>query len=131
MTLPAIAVMVITYPLWHRCKYGPSAWSIRVIQQWTYVFAIVDFLRESTIPWDATGSTVRSVTGTRRYHQLRLAVLGWNGLLTLAWVCLAMWRVSTRDWLSFLFVALFGFFWLFVSWRAILTLYMWHESPRA
>ena len=45
--LPAIAVMIVAYPLWHRCRFGPAAWSIRVVQQWTYVFAIFDFIREA------------------------------------------------------------------------------------
>jgi cellulose synthase/poly-beta-1,6-N-acetylglucosamine synthase-like glycosyltransferase len=125
--LPAIAVMVIGYPLWHRCRYGPAAWSIRVVQQWTYVFAIVDFAREKTIPWDATGSTAQSVTATRRYHDFRFAVLAWNGFLTLAWVGVALWRASTSDYVSFLFVTIFGFFWLAISWRVLFSLYSWHE----
>jgi cellulose synthase/poly-beta-1,6-N-acetylglucosamine synthase-like glycosyltransferase len=125
--IPAIAIMVIAYPLWHRCRYGPAAWSIRVVQQWTYVFAILDFIRDATIPWDATGSTVNSVTATRRYHHFRTAVLSWNGLLTVAWACGAVWRASTRDWVSFLFVTVFGFFWLSISWRVIINLFLWQE----
>jgi cellulose synthase (UDP-forming) len=120
--LPAIAVMTVAYPLWHRCRFGPAAWSIRVVQQWTYVFAIFDFIREATIPWDATGSTVRSVASTRRYSQFKFAVVGWNGLITIAWGGLAVWRMAAGDWVSFVFVAAMGCYWVAVTYRVIFSL---------
>jgi cellulose synthase (UDP-forming) len=120
--LPAIAVLIVAYPLWHRCRFGPAAWSIRVVQQWTYVFAIADFIREATIPWDATGSSVRSVASTRRYGQFRAAVVAWNGFVTVAWAGLAFWRMWDGDWVSFTFVAAMGCYWVAVTYRVILSL---------
>ncbi len=124
--LPAILVMTIGYPLWHKCKFGPAAWSIRIVQQWTYVFAAMDFLREMTIPWDATGARGGSVGSTARYRQFRCSVIGWNGLVSLAWVTLSVWRLSTGDWTSFVFVTTMGMFWLVTTSRVIYS-FRWSE----
>jgi cellulose synthase (UDP-forming) len=117
--LPALLVLLVVYPLWHRCRYGPEAWSIRIICEWCYIFAIVDFLRDAVIPWDATGSQSFSVAGTSRFQQFQWLALCWNGLSAAAWTGLAIWRLATRDWVSFIVITAMGLFYVSNSYRLL------------
>jgi cellulose synthase (UDP-forming) len=127
---PSLAIMLIVYPLWHRCRYGLAAWGIRIAQQWTYIFAITDFINGSTIPWDATGSTVKAVSASKRFYNFRLSLLIWNGGMTTAWLTLAVWRSLAGNWVNFAFVSILGGLWTLMSWRVIFTAYLWTDPPR-
>jgi cellulose synthase/poly-beta-1,6-N-acetylglucosamine synthase-like glycosyltransferase len=117
--LPAMFVMLFVYPLWHRCRYGPDAWSVKIICEWSYVFAILDFLMETVIPWDATGSGDASVASTARFRQFQLSSVLWNGVSSILWVGLGIWRVATGDWVSFLFAVVMGCFYVTNSYRLV------------
>ena len=117
--IPALLVLVVVYPLWHRCRFGPAAWSIRIICQWSYVFAIFDFLHEAVIPWDATGSGNASVASSRRFRQFQWSSFCWNTLSSFAWVGLALWRAAEGDWVNFAVVSVMGAFYAFNSFRLV------------
>jgi cellulose synthase (UDP-forming) len=119
--VPALVVLLVVYPLWHRCRYGPEAWSIRIICEWCYIFAIVDFLRDSVIPWDATGSRTASVASTTRFRQFQWLAMGWNGLTAAVWAGLALFRMLTDDWVSFVVITAMGLFYLSNSYRLVDT----------
>jgi cellulose synthase (UDP-forming) len=119
--VPALLVLLIGYPLWHRCRYGPEAWSIRIICEWCYIFAIVDFLRDAVIPWDATGSRTASVASTMRFKQFQWLALGWNGATAAIWAGLAIFRMLTLDWTSFVVITAMGLFYLSNSYRLVGT----------
>ena len=53
-------------------------------------------------------------------------LIGWNGLVSLAWVTLSVWRLSTGDWTSFVFVTTMGMFWLVTTSRVIYS-FRWSE----
>jgi cellulose synthase (UDP-forming) len=117
--IPALAVLVLVYPLWHRARYGPAAWSVRIICQWSYVFAILDFLHEAVIPWDATGSGSATVASSRRFKQFKWSSFCWNATSSLAWVTLAVVRAVQGDWVNFVVVSVMGIFYLFNSFRLV------------
>lgn len=116
LVVPAIALLVGAYPLWHRCRYGPAAWTARLVCQWSHLFALADFCHERVIPWDATGSGEASVASTARFRQFRALALGWGLVASTAWVALAGYRLATGDGPAFAVVTAMG---LFSAWNAL------------
>ncbi|MGH9170389.1 MAG: glycosyltransferase family 2 protein [Acidimicrobiales bacterium] len=119
--LPALLVLLVAYPLWHRCRYGTEAWSIRIVCEWCYIFAIVDFLHDKVIPWDATGSRTASVAASSRFRQFKWLALSWNGATAACWAGLAIFRMVTLDWVSFVVISVMGVFYLSNSCRLVRT----------
>lgn len=87
---PAIITGMVLYPVWHRCNYGPSTWSLAVIRGWAHALALWDTARGRHMGWQATGSAGRK-SRTRRFW---IGVTTWNGGAALAWLGLAGWRIS-------------------------------------
>jgi cellulose synthase (UDP-forming) len=98
---PAMITGFVLYPLWHRCRYGPSVWALGIARGWAHVFAIWDSARGKTMSWHPTrtpGSALR---------RFRIWVTGWSGGATLLWAGLAVWRTVATG--SDRFVILLGF----------------------
>jgi hypothetical protein len=74
---------------------------------------------ETVIPWDATGSGDASVASTARFRQFQLSSVLWNGVSSILWVGLGIWRVATGDWVSFLFAVVMGCFYVTNSYRLV------------
>ncbi len=115
--VPAIMAELLAYPLWHRSRYGPSAWPIQIVTGWAQALAIWDYARGNIMSWQAAGGRADSV---RRF---RLGIW-WNALLAAAWLALAAWRTGQRHDAAFAVVAGFGLFYavlvgciLITSWK--------------
>jgi cellulose synthase (UDP-forming) len=81
---------MVLYPLWHRCGFGPSTWSLAVIRGWAHALALWDTVRRKHMGWQVTGSTQRK-SKTRRFW---VGVSAWSGSTALVWLGLAGWRIS-------------------------------------
>jgi cellulose synthase (UDP-forming) len=112
--LPAMLTGLILYPLWHRCGYGPSVWSLSIARGWAHVFAIWDGARGKTMGWHPSrtpGSALR---------RFRVWVTGWSGGMALLWVALAAWRTLAAMSAQFAVLLVFGVINLAVVSRVIL-----------
>jgi cellulose synthase (UDP-forming) len=84
--LPAMLTGFVLYPLWHRCRYGPSVWSLGIARGWAHVFAIWDGARGKTMGWHPSRTPGSSLL------RFRIGVTFWSGGLAVAWFALAVWR---------------------------------------
>lgn len=113
--LPAIIVWMVLYPVWHRCDFGPSAWSLMMFRNWAHTFALWDNLRGKHMGWQVTG-------GTGRKSQVRRCWVGlgaWNGGAALAWLGLAGWRIVQYGLSRFWVIAVFGLLYAGITARAL------------
>ncbi len=86
---PAMITGFMLYPLWHRCRYGPSVWPLGIARGWAHVFALWDSARGKTMGWHPTRTPG---TALRRF---RLWLCWWSGGTALIWAALASWRAWT------------------------------------
>jgi cellulose synthase (UDP-forming) len=87
--VPSIIYNFMIFPAWHRCRFGPSAFMVKLLYGWAHVFALWDICRGKRLGWQATGGGKRKA-GTRRVWA---AVAVWNGSTCAIWVLLALWRM--------------------------------------
>jgi cellulose synthase (UDP-forming) len=87
---PSMVYNLIVFPAWHRCRFGPSALMAKLLYGWAHVFALWDICRGRRMGWQTTGGGKRKA-GTRRVWA---GVAVWNGGTGLAWLALAVWRLS-------------------------------------
>ena len=85
---PSLIYNILIFPLWHRCRFGPSAYMAKLIYGWAHLFAIYDLLRGRPMGWKPTNSR-SSATKNRR---LWLGVWGWSGGTCAVWITAAAWR---------------------------------------
>ena len=100
--LPAMLTGLVLYPLWHRCHYGPSTWSLGIARGWAHVFAIWDGTRGKTMGWHPSRTPGSSL---RRF---RIGVTGWSGGMAVAWLALAIWRTAALGSSQFAVLLFFG-----------------------
>ena len=96
--LPSMVYSFIVFPMWHRQKHGFGVLAVKHIYGWAHFFAIVDRLRGRGKEWVATGN--RSKTPLLR--QFTVGAVLWSGGTALAWMGLAVWRMTNHHWLDFL-----------------------------
>ncbi len=99
---PAMITGFVLYPLWHRCRYGPSVWPLGIARGWAHVFALWDSARGKTMGWHPTRTPGAAL---RRF---RLWVAGWSGGTALAWAALAIYRAVTLGTGRFAVLVAFG-----------------------
>lgn len=87
---PSIIYNLIVFPAWHRGRYGPEALMAKLLYGWAHLFALWDTCRRRRMGWQTTGGNKRKA-GTRRVW---VGVILWNGTTGLAWVVLAVWRMT-------------------------------------
>jgi cellulose synthase (UDP-forming) len=102
--LPALVAGMVLYPLWHRCSYGPSTWSIAIIRSWAHTLALWDTLRGRHMGWQVTGSSGRKSQMRRFWVGLSV----WSGGAALAWLGLAAWRIVQYGPGRFWVITVFG-----------------------
>ena len=95
LLLPAMTYAFVVFPLWHRCRYGGSAWATKMIYGWAHLFAIADRLRRRTLPWSATHGR-RATDQTNRYRRFKIGVVAWSGGTALAWLGGSVWHLVGR-----------------------------------
>jgi cellulose synthase (UDP-forming) len=86
--VPSIVYNFVVFPAWHRCRFGPTAFMVKLLYGWAHVFAICDILRGRQMGWQTTGGAKRK-SGTKR---IWAGIALWNGTTCAAWVLLAAWR---------------------------------------
>ena len=92
LVLPSVLYLTVIYPIWHRNPYRLEAWAIRVLYGWAHAFAIWDIVRGRPMGWTPTGAGGARKSKTRR---LWIGMWVWSGGTAVAWVALAVWRMST------------------------------------
>lgn len=88
--MPSMIYSFIVFPTWHRCRFGLEAFMAKLLYGWAHLFALWDICRGKRMGWQTTGGGKRKV-GTRRVW---VGLTVWNGSTGLAWVTLAVWRIS-------------------------------------
>jgi cellulose synthase (UDP-forming) len=90
--IPCLVYTGVILPLWHRCAYSWEVWPAKLVCGWSYVYAIMDFLRGRQLMWRPTGA-LTSRDGDRR--RLRWSLWTWSVGAAAAWCGLALWRTTT------------------------------------
>lgn len=102
LLLPAVITGTVLYPLWHNAPYSPRIWPLAIAVGWAQVLAIWDYSRGKVMSWQPTRGPADA---TNRFWW---CVTFWNGMLALAWLGLAAWRIEQSGSLRFGVVAAFG-----------------------
>ena len=122
LLVPAIVYAFVVFPLWHRCRYGLSAWSTRLVFGWAHLFAITDKLRGKPAGWSATLGR-RSQAHASRFRAFQVLVVLWGGGTSLLWIggAAAQLRAS-RDFTAWLPMLAFSLVYAQAYARIIVTL---------
>lgn len=102
--LPAIVTGMVLYPLWHRCRYGPSTWPLAIVRGWAHALALWDTATRNHMGWQVTGGTGRK----SRTNRFWVGVIVWNGGTAIAWLGLAAWRIVQNGPGRFWIITAFG-----------------------
>ena len=103
LILVALAASAVLVPLWSRCAYRASeVIPLSTARGWAHALAIWDYVRGRTMAWQASGAGVSSV---RRF---RIGVVAWNGLISVSWLGLAVWRTVEYQSSRYVIVVLLG-----------------------
>lgn len=87
---PSIIYNLVVFPAWHGSRFGPEALMAKQLYGWAHLFALWDICRGRRMGWQTTGGGKRKA-GTRRVW---VSLILWNGSTGLAWVTLAVWRMT-------------------------------------
>ncbi|HET9168586.1 MAG TPA: glycosyltransferase family 2 protein [Actinospica sp.] len=87
---PSLIYNILIFPLWHRCKFGPSAYMAKLLYGWAHLFAILDLLRGRPMGWRPTNSRASG----RKNLRLWVGVWAWSGGTCALWVAAAAWRTA-------------------------------------
>ncbi len=88
--MPSIIYNFVVFPAWHRCRFGPTAFMVKLLYSWAHLFALLDILRQRQLGWQPTGGGQRKA-GTAR---IWAGIWIWNGTTSAVWVLLAVWRAA-------------------------------------
>jgi cellulose synthase (UDP-forming) len=88
---PSIIYNFVVFPAWHRCRFGPAAFMVKLLYSWAHLFALLDILRRRQLGWQPTGGGGHKA-GTRR---IWIGIWAWNASTSAAWVLLALCRAAT------------------------------------
>ncbi|MEE6262817.1 glycosyltransferase family 2 protein [Plantactinospora sonchi] len=117
LILPSVIYNFVLFPMWHRCRYGLEAWTVKLLYGWAHAFAIIDILRGRRMGWQPTGGKAPK-SKTRR---LWLGLRYWTFGVGLLWVAIAAYRMLTDDALIFAPALLSGAFFLAIVCQALLV----------
>ena len=104
LILPSTIYNLVVFPLWHRCRYGPSALVARYLYGWAHLFAIWDIVRRRPIGWVPTGSGGARTKTARMWRALTI----WGTFTSAAWVGTSLYRMVTYSSVNFVFLLLTG-----------------------
>ncbi|HXZ98799.1 MAG TPA: glycosyltransferase family 2 protein [Candidatus Binatia bacterium] len=119
---PSATFLLVIFPLWNRCRYGPTALMAKSLYGWAHLFAITDILRGRRQPWQTTGARSRRPTG-----RIWRAVALWGGTAAAVWLLLAVYRMLTMSAVNFVFLLVMG---LIYSWTAVLMPFIARAQAR-
>jgi cellulose synthase/poly-beta-1,6-N-acetylglucosamine synthase-like glycosyltransferase len=89
---PAIVYNVLVFPLWHRCRFGLSAYVAKLLYGWAHLIALWDIIFRRQMGWQTTGQKKKKKSRTLRVW---IGVVSWNGVTSTVWVGLAVLRART------------------------------------
>lgn len=112
---PSVVYNMVIFPLWHRTRYGLSAYTVKMLYGWAHFFAIFDILRGRTMGWQPTGGAARK-SKTRR---LWLGLRCWTLPVGLVWTGLAALRMLTGNAPDYVPIFAAGVFFLLVACQAL------------
>lgn len=115
LLLPSVVTGVVLYPLWHNTKWPVGTWPLAIAVGWAQALALWDYARGKVMSWQASRGPGDA---TRRF---RKAVLCWNGMLAIAWLGLAAYRIVQTGADRFAIVALFGIVNMVVIGRVVIA----------
>ena len=113
--LPSTMYNLVLFPLWHRCRYGPSALMARYLYGWAHLFAIWDIVRRRPMGWVPTGSGGARSKTARMWRALTV----WGSVTSVVWVGTALYRMATRNAPDFIFLFLTGVLYASIIWLAL------------
>jgi cellulose synthase (UDP-forming) len=111
---PSMLYNLLIFPLWHRCRFGPSAYMAKLLYGWAHLFALIDLLRRRPMGWKPTGAA----GAARRNGRLWAGMWGWSVSTGLAWTGIAAWRTTTEG-MRFAPITLLGALTLWITLLAI------------
>jgi cellulose synthase (UDP-forming) len=104
--VPSIIYNFVVFPAWHRCRFGPTAFMVKLLYSWAHLFALLDLLRRRQLGWQPTGAGQRKA-GTGR---IWVGIWIWNGTTSAGWVLLALWRATSYGIVNFTVLLTGGLF---------------------
>ena len=89
LIIVALCASLVLVPIWNTTTYrAREVVPLSTARGWAHVLAIWDYLRRTTMAWQASGGGVSQV---RRF---RVGVAVWNIGAAVAWLSLAVWRTA-------------------------------------
>jgi cellulose synthase/poly-beta-1,6-N-acetylglucosamine synthase-like glycosyltransferase len=102
LLIPALVISAVLYPLWHNVRWTIHVWPLAIAVGWAQTLAIWDYARGKVMSWTPSRGPMDA---SRRF---RKAVCAWNGVLGIAWVVLAGWRIEQSGSSRFVIIAALG-----------------------
>jgi len=118
---PSLIYNILIFPLWHRCRFGPSAYMAKLIYGWAHLFAILDLMRGRPMGWKPTGGR----SSGKKNRRLWVGIWGWSGGTCAVWIAAAGLR-TVMDGIQFAPMLLLG---LLNGWIVVLALQSRGEKP--
>jgi cellulose synthase (UDP-forming) len=115
--IPALVFTLVVFPLWHRCRYGPEVWSVKLVYGWAHAFALLDTLRGRGMAWEPTGNI--GGDSNRRFRLFKVGMAVWCGGAGLAWIIGAAFRLGSMDDVNFVPILLLGLFYCLAVGRVL------------
>ena len=103
---PSIIYNLVVFPGWHRCNFGPSAFMAKALYGWAHLYCLFDICRGKPMGWQATGAGTRKA-GIRR---IWVGIALWNATTSVAWVLLALWRMTQYGFGNYIVMVFTGLF---------------------
>ena len=110
LIVPSLIYTLMVFPMWHRNKFGISAFAVKHIYGWAHAFALVDILRGSRKAWQPTGNNGSTKGVLDRHFMTGITV--WSGGTGVLWVGIAISHMMNGQWLDFGPMALSGLVYL-------------------
>lgn len=119
LLLPSIFYLHAIFPFWHKSKYGIETASVKLVQNWAHLFAIVDHIFNATMEWHPTGTTHKKAG---RYNEFRIGVIIFNLIPAIIWILVAYWYVWTWGLWDFLPILVFGIYYFLIVIKVVLEM---------
>jgi cellulose synthase (UDP-forming) len=97
--VPSLIYTLVVFPIWHRNKFGLSAFAVKMIYGWSHVFALFDLVAGRRKPWQPTGNAGSTKGVLDMHFKVGLAV--WGGGTAALWVGIALSHVIDGQWKDF------------------------------
>lgn len=112
LLLPSFVLTQVVMPLWHRADYGIEAWATKMVYGWAHLFAIIDSIRNKSMPWQPTGAKTNK---NRQYVLFRVFQFVLNFVPASVWALYSLFITISTGEVKYLPLLISGWYFLAVS----------------